>query len=278
VVNLFVNKGEKVVYTQGKISAANHEYLTTTDPVDTEMPIVVMVNSGTASSAEIVSGSLQDLDRAVVMGRRTYGKGLVQMVRELSSGGAVKITTSRYYIPSGRCIQAHDYKHDGTESIVPDSLQKTFYTRIGRPVKDGGGIMPDTLVARDSLMTGYWMVQASDAFFNWCTRYVRTHPAPEEMEALTLTEDDWGDFVQYVTESDSTLKADTLQKYCDQLRFDLRGELVTRYFWNQGSVRYAALYDPVTISARALLKDDARMKAILRKETPVEPRKRNKKK
>ena len=278
VVNLFVNKGEKVVYTKGKLSAANHEYLTTTDPVDTELPIVVMVNSGTASSAEIVSGSLQDLDRAVVMGRRTYGKGLVQMVRELNSGGAVKITTSRYYIPSGRCIQAHDYKHDGTESIVPDSLRKTFYTRGGRPVKDGGGITPDTLVARDSLGTGYWMAQASDAFFNWCTRYVRTHPAPADADALTLTDDDWGDFVQYVTENDTTVKADTLQKYCDQLHFDLKGELVTRYFWNEGSVRYAALYDPVTVSARALLKDDARMQAILRKETPVEQPKKNKKK
>ena len=125
VVNIFVNKGEKVVYTKGKISPANQDYLTTSDPVDTSMPVVVMVNGGTASSAEIVSGSLQDLDRAVVVGARTYGKGLVQMVRELNSGGAVKVTTSRYYIPSGRCIQAHDYKHDGTESIVPDSLRSS---------------------------------------------------------------------------------------------------------------------------------------------------------
>lgn len=273
VVNIFVGKGEKVVYTKGKISPANQEYLTTSDPVDTEMPVVVMVNVGTASSAEIVSGSLQDLDRAVIVGTRTYGKGLVQMVRSLNSGGTVKVTTSRYYIPSGRCIQAHDYKHDGTESIVPDSLQKTFHTRDGREVKDGGGILPDILVKKDSVGRSYWQVEASDAFFNWCTRYVKTHPEAVPVEQFALTEADFSDFTAYATEADSTLNADTLMKYRERLTFDLEQELATRYYWNDGAVHYGALHDPHLQDARRLLLDDERMKKILKPEPIKENRK-----
>ncbi|MBP5196084.1 MAG: S41 family peptidase [Bacteroidaceae bacterium] len=273
VVNIFVGKGEKVVYTKGKISPANQEYLTTSDPVDTEMPVVVMVNGGTASSAEIVSGSLQDLDRAVIVGTRTYGKGLVQMVRSLNSGGTVKVTTSRYYIPSGRCIQAHDYKHDGTESIVPDSLQKTFHTRDGREVKDGGGILPDILVKKDSVGRSYWQVEASDAFFNWCTRYVKTHPEAVPVEQFALTEADFSDFTAYATEADSTLNADTLMKYRERLTFDLEQELATRYYWNDGAVHYGALHDPHLQDARRLLLDDERMKKILKPEPIKENRK-----
>lgn len=273
VVNIFVGKGEKVVYTKGKISPANQEYLTTSDPVDTEMPVVVMVNGGTASSAEIVSGSLQDLDRAVIVGTRTYGKGLVQMVRSLNSGGTVKVTTSRYYIPSGRCIQAHDYKHDGTESIVPDSLQKTFHTRDGREVKDGGGILPDILVKKDSVGRSYWQVEASDAFFNWCTRYVKTHPEAVPVEQFALTEADFSDFTAYATEADSTLNADTLMKYRERLTFDLEQELATRYYWNDGAVHYGALHDPHLQDAKRLLLDDERMKKILKPEPIKENRK-----
>ena len=267
VVNIFVDKGEKVVYTRGKISPANQEYLTTTKPVDTQMPVVVMVNGGTASSAEIVSGCLQDLDRAVVMGARTYGKGLVQMVRELNSGGAVKVTTSRYYIPSGRCIQAHDYKHDGTESIVPDSLQKTFYTRDGREVKDGGGIKPDVIVKKDSVGRGFWQVEASDAFFDWCTRYVRQHQQVTTVEQLSITDEDFEDFVHYVTEADTTLCADTLEKYRVRLMLDLTQDLATRYYGNAGAVYYGALNDPNLRKACELLLDDERMRQILRLET-----------
>ena len=274
VVNIFVNKGEKVVYTKGKISPANQDYLTTSDPVDTSMPVVVMVNGGTASSAEIVSGSLQDLDRAVVVGARTYGKGLVQMVRELNSGGAVKVTTSRYYIPSGRCIQAHDYKHDGTESIVPDSLRRTFYTRGGREVKDGGGIQPDILVKKDSVGLGFWLTEASDAFFDWCTRYVKKHPVVEPVERFNITEADFNDFMAFATEADSTLKTDTLEKYRERLTFSLAQELATRYYWNDGAVHFGALHDPHLQNARELLLDDERMRKIL----SPEPQKEKKKK
>ena len=274
VVNIFVNKGEKVVYTKGKISPANQDYLTTSDPVDTSMPVVVMVNGGTASSAEIVSGSLQDLDRAVVVGARTYGKGLVQMVRELNSGGAVKVTTSRYYIPSGRCIQAHDYKHDGTESIVPDSLRRTFYTRGGREVKDGGGIQPDILVKKDSVGLGFWLTEASDAFFDWCTRYVKTHPVVEPVERFNITESDFNDFMAFATEADSTLKTDTLEKYRERLTFSLAQELATRYYWNDGAVHFGALHDPHLQNARELLLDDERMRKILNPEPQKEKKKK----
>ena len=156
ITNLFVAKGKKVVSTKGKMTNTNREYLTATEPVDSLMPLVVLVDGGSASSSEIVCGSLQDMDRAVVMGTRTYGKGLVQMIRDVPYRGDLKITTSRYYIPSGRCIQAYDYRHlnpDGSVGIVPDSLTNIFHTSGGREVRDGGGIKPDVEVRPDSLPT-----------------------------------------------------------------------------------------------------------------------------
>ena len=140
IANLFLPKGKKVVYTKGKMTRTNREYYTATEPIDSLMPVVVLVDGGSASASEIVAGALQDFDRAVIMGTRTYGKGLVQMMREVPYHGTLKITTSRYYIPSGRCIQAYDYRHlnaDGSAGIVPDSLTNVFHTAGGREVRDG---------------------------------------------------------------------------------------------------------------------------------------------
>ena len=130
--------------------------MNTAEPIDTVMPLAVLVNGGSASASEIISGALQDLDRAVILGQRTYGKGLVQGIRELPYHGHLKITTARYYIPSGRCIQAYDYRHrtiDGAATTLPDSLTREFHTRLGRPVRDGGGILPDSVLVVDSVPT-----------------------------------------------------------------------------------------------------------------------------
>ncbi|MBR3432339.1 MAG: S41 family peptidase [Bacteroidaceae bacterium] len=207
IVNLFVPKGRKVVYTRGKMKHTEHEYNTAYEPVDTVMPIVVLVDGGSASASEIVAGSLQDMDRAVVMGIRTYGKGLVQMVRDVSYGGHLKITTGRYYIPSGRCIQAYDYRHlnaDGSAGTVPDSLTRVFHTAGGREVRDGGGIKPDVEVRPDSLPTLIYDLVASDEFFDWATDYCGRHGQIAPAGEIRLTDEEYSQFVQYITESGFT--------------------------------------------------------------------------
>src|SRR3712207_1466037 len=151
VVNFFLPRGKTIVTTKGKIKQAGNTYKTLREPLDPDIPIAVLVSSATASASEILSGSLQDFDRAVIVGNRTFGKGLVQVPRSLPYGGTMKVTTSKYYIPSGRCVQAIDYKHrnpDGSVGAIPDSLTKVFHTAAGREVRDGGGILPDTEIGR----------------------------------------------------------------------------------------------------------------------------------
>lgn len=207
VTNLFIPKGKKVVYTKGKMASTNREYFTAVEPVDSVMPLVVLVDGSTASSAEIVSGSLQDMDRAVIVGTRTFGKGLVQMIRELPYGGNLKITTSRYYIPSGRCIQAYDYRHlnaDGSVGTVPDSLTKVFHTASGREVRDGGGIKPDVVIPPDSLPTLIYDLVSSDAFFDYATHFSATHDSIAPPGDFSLSEQDYADFVSFISSSGFT--------------------------------------------------------------------------
>ena len=154
IANYFLPRGKVIVTTKGKTKQASNTYKTLREPLDLDIPIAVLVNSGTASASEILSGSLQDLDRAVIVGNRTFGKGLVQVPRSLPYGGMMKVTTSKYYIPSGRCVQAIDYKHrneDGSVGTIPDSLTNVFYTAAGREVRDGGGVMPDITVKQEKL-------------------------------------------------------------------------------------------------------------------------------
>lgn len=207
IASLFLPKGSKVVYTKGKLASANRTYYTTKEPLDTDMPLVVLVNGGTASSAEIVSGTLQDYDRAVVMGQRTYGKGLVQMIREVPYRGNLKITTSRYYIPSGRCIQAYDYRHlneDGSVGVVPDSLTHVFHTKAGREVRDGGGIKPDVVLRPDSLPSMIYDLVAADVFFDYVNRFVATHKSIAPAGEFDIADADYADFVKQVEESGFT--------------------------------------------------------------------------
>lgn len=210
IVGCFVEKGTKVVYTQSKIKEWNETFSTTKDPVDLEMPIVVLVNGESASAAEIVSGSLQDLDRAVLMGERTYGKGLVQTSRNLPFGGSLKLTISKYHIPSGRCIQAIDYartREQGKKFVIPDSLTHEFKTKNGRIVKDGCGVMPDTIYTPDSVPAQIvYQLYAKNIIFDYCTKWSVEHPAIPSIQDFQFT--DWQDFKNFVVSKDFSYKTD----------------------------------------------------------------------
>jgi carboxyl-terminal processing protease len=212
VVNLFVPKGEEVVSTKGKVKQWDKVYKATEEPVDTVMPIVVLVNRGSASASEIVAGALQDLDRAVIVGSRTFGKGLVQTTRELSYKSSLKVTTAKYYIPSGRCIQALDYSHrneDGSVGTVPDSLISEFTTKKGRKVYDGGGVVPDIKVDLDRISSLSVNLINDFMYFDFATLYANSHksiPAPEEFE---VTLEMYDEFKAFLKERKFTYKSDT---------------------------------------------------------------------
>ncbi len=205
IVNFFVPRGKTIVTTKGKIKQASNTYKTLREPLDTDIPIAVLVNSGTASSSEILSGSLQDLDRAVIVGNRTYGKGLVQVPRSLPYGGNLKITTSKYYIPSGRCVQAIDYAHrneDGSVARIPDSLTTVFHTAAGREVRDGGGVSPDIEVKQERLPNILYYLVRDNLIFDYATDYCLKHPVIASAEKFELTDADYTDFKNKVKGAD----------------------------------------------------------------------------
>ena len=205
IVNMFVPRGKTIVTTKGKIKQASNTYKTLREPLDTDIPIAVLVNSGTASSSEILSGSLQDLDRAVIVGNRTYGKGLVQVPRSLPYGGNLKITTSKYYIPSGRCVQAIDYAHrneDGSVARIPDSLTTVFHTAAGREVRDGGGVSPDIEVKQERLRNILFYLVRDNLIFDYATDYCLKHPAIASAKEFELTDADYEEFKNKVKGAD----------------------------------------------------------------------------
>ena len=204
IVNLFVPKGLNIVETKGKTKRSNEIYKTTKVPIDTISPLIILVDGQTASAAEIVSGSLQDLDRAVIIGSRTYGKGLVQVTRELPYNGYLKVTTSKYYIPSGRCIQAIDYTHrnaDGNATRIPDSLTNVFHTLSGREVRDGGGILPDIESKGEKLTTMLYYLIQDMSIFDYATDYKLKHPQIAPAETFVLSDEDYEEFKQYLKAS-----------------------------------------------------------------------------
>ena len=207
IVNIFVPKDVTIVSNHGKVKRLDRDYKTTAEPIDTVIPIVVLVNNNTASSSEITAGALQDLDRAVIMGTRTYGKGLVQTTVDLPYNGKMKLTTHKYYIPSGRCIQAINYRHDrgGSTEHVPDSLSKVFHTLHGREVRDGGGIKPDLEIAPDtaSNIQTYLMsvIDSTETVLDYIVSYVAKHPTIANPSAFELTDEDYEAFKQHVLKS-----------------------------------------------------------------------------
>ena len=211
IVNLWVPKGITVVDNRGKVKQASHIYKTRLEPADTVMPIVVLVNGESASASEITSGALQDLDRAVILGTRTYGKGLVQIPIDLPYNTNMKVTTSKYYIPSGRCIQAINYKQGSTgyREHIPDSLTKVFYTAGGREVRDGGGIKPDVEVKADTIPNIAFYLSATgqdstEVMFDYVVDYIAKHPTIDEPAKFHLTEADWEAFKARVIKSGFT--------------------------------------------------------------------------
>lgn len=205
VVNLFVPKGEEIVSTKGKVKQWDRTYLTRNQPLDEIIPIVVLIDTGSASASEIVAGGLQDLDRAVIVGNRSFGKGLVQTPRDLPYGGNIKITTSKYYIPSGRCIQALDYSHrnpDGSVARVPDSLTNVFKTRNGREVRDGGGITPDIIIPQPTGGTIAYYLMADNVIFDYVTEWAQQHKEIAPPHRFRLPETDYEAFKEFVKKRD----------------------------------------------------------------------------
>lgn len=208
IVNVFVPKGRLVVSNRGKLKRAERDFVTQVEPVDTVMPVVVLVNDQSASASEITSGALQDLDRAVVMGTKTYGKGIVQTMLELPYNAQMKLTTNRYYIPSGRCIQARNFRktEGGREELVADSLAKTFYTVSGRAVKDAGGIQPDVEVKPDSMPNiTYYLVamrDSSEVLLGYVLDYIAAHPAIAPAAEFEISDAEFEDFKKRVVDSD----------------------------------------------------------------------------
>lgn len=201
IVNLYVPKGQEIVVTKGKLRQAQGSYKTQNEPVDTQIPLAILVNGSTASASEIVSGSLQDLDRAVIIGTRTFGKGLVQTIRPLPYNGTLKVTTSKYYIPSGRCIQAIDYAKknaDGSVARTPDSLTTVFHTAAGREVRDGGGIRPDIEVKGDKIPNIVFYLMNDDLIFDYATQYCWDHPTLASVDDFKLTDADYEAFKKLV--------------------------------------------------------------------------------
>ena len=283
IVNLFVPKGEEIVSTRGKVKQWDKTYKATAEPIDTTIKVAVLVNRGSASASEIVAGAIQDLDRGIIVGSRTFGKGLVQTTRDLSYNTKLKVTTAKYYIPSGRCIQALDYSHrneDGSVGHVPDSLVSEFTTIKGRKVYDGGGIVPDMKVDQDNISSLSIELVTQFKLFDFATKFANENESIPQPEEFIITDDIYNQFSEYVKESgfkyDSQSKEDleALMKTAKQEKYyklaeaefealkarlepnldkDLKGfrdeisdllvdEIISRYYYQKGSIR-AAIHD-----------------------------------
>ena len=224
IVSIFVPRGSLVVSAKGKDARSNFSYKTTQDPVDTKMPLIVLVDSGSASASEIVSGALQDLDRATIMGRRTFGKGLVQSFRQLPYGGRLKVTTAKYYTPSGRCVQAIDYSQrneDGSVGAIPDSLTHEFRTARGRVVRDGGGITPDEELPLKEYSRLTYSLVMNGVVEQYALEYVRAHASIPATEDFHFSDEEYEDFIRYAKGREFDYRS-SAKTYFDQMLKELR--------------------------------------------------------
>lgn len=226
IVNLFVPRGKTIVTTKGKTKRGNEEYKTKREPMDVTSPLVLLVNGETASASEILAGSLQDFDRAVVVGTRTFGKGLVQSTRSLPGNGYLKLTTAKYYIPSGRCVQALDYSHrnpDGTVMRIPDSLSNVFYTVAGREVRDGGGIRPDVVPTVEEVSTLLFYLIQDMTVFDFATDYRLKYDTIAPADVYEISDADYAEFKKRLIESGFNYDMQSsriLKQLKDMMRFE----------------------------------------------------------
>jgi carboxyl-terminal processing protease len=212
IVNLFVSEGNEVVSTKGKVKQFDEDFKTTKQPVDDKIPLAVIINRSSASAAEIVAGAIQDLDRGIIVGQRSYGKGLVQITRPLSYNTQLKVTTAKYYIPSGRCIQARDFSHpneDGSVGFIPDSLISEFKTKNGRIVKDGGGITPDIEILPEPLSQISSELFMRNFIFDYATAYFWSHPNITSTDQFSFTDKDYSDFRTFLLNRKFNYKTST---------------------------------------------------------------------
>lgn len=304
ISNLFIEKGQEIVSTKGRVQEWQKSYKGLNQAIDTEMPIVVLVNKGSASASEIVSGSLQDLDRAVVLGQKTFGKGLVQTTRNLSYNSKLKVTTAKYYIPSGRCIQALDYSNrdeNGKVKKVADSLMTVFKTKKGRPVKDGGGIIPDIIAEETKSAKIIQTLDRNLIIFDFVTEYCLKNNKPTNPDEFNLTEKDWNDFLAFIKDKDydyitqeekqiTELKAalkeekideevkeeitriesvfskshlEAIQRNKEEIMDAIEVELISRYQFQSGKIRLSLKKDKEVKEAISLLKNPKKIKEIL---------------
>lgn len=250
IVNLFVKKGKEVVYTEGKVSDWDKTYVAVNNPIDTLMPIVVLIDENSASAAEIVAGSLQDFDRAVLIGSRSYGKGLVQQTKPLLYNTQIKLTVAKYYIPSGRCVQALDYTHrneEGRVEKVPDSLITAFKTRGGRIVYDGAGVLPDFKTEEQKLSNVTIALLTKNLIFNYSTEYALKHDKIATAKDFQLSEKEFDEFITYLKDKDYTYKTETELTF-DELKKNAEDE---KYFTNMKSE-----YETLVAKVKSEKKDD----------------------
>tara|TARA_B110000046_G_scaffold112201_1_gene119359 strand:+ start:53066 stop:54730 length:1665 start_codon:yes stop_codon:yes gene_type:complete len=266
IVNIFIPKGKKVVETRGKLKKWDATYLTRNEPLDIKIPVAILVDAGSASASEIVSGTLQDYDRAVIVGRQTFGKGLVQQTRPLSYNAQLKVTVAKYYIPSGRCIQRIDYSSKderGKAQTVPDSLISSFKTVVNnRPVKDGKGIKPDLFTKEESMSMITATLMRSYNIFNYATSYYLTHPMIASAKEFELTDKEYDEFIDYLgdkrynysTQSEGILK-------------DLKEVAENEKYFGGAENEYAALLEKLTPNKdNDLIKFKSEIKMILENE------------
>lgn len=300
--NLFIDKGQEVVSTKGKIKEWEKSYKTNKTPLDTELPLAVLINQSSASASEIVSGTMQDLDRGVVVGKKSFGKGLVQQTRKLSYNSQLKVTVAKYYTPSGRCIQALDYANrndDGSVGKVADSLKTAFTTTNGRTVYDGGGVDPDITVEQDMYAEIVGSLLSKQLIFDYATAFViendsiapphlfevsdhlyeefvnfladkdyeyETNTEKELKELIEQAEDEYADFKVDLESLQAKLlsyKEDDIHKYQDQISELIRNELMARYYYQEGRIIASLADDVVLEEAIDVLKDSERYEEIL---------------
>lgn len=304
VSNLFLEKGQEIVSTRGRVKQWDNVFKGKNQPVDTEIPLIVLVNRGSASASEIVAGAIQDYDRGLVLGQRTFGKGLIQTTRPLSFNAQLKVTTAKYYTPSGRCIQALDFTHrneDGSVGYVPDSLITEFKTQNGRSVYDGGGIIPDVPLEQPPLSRIAASLYLKNLIFDFATIYSSKLSEKPDPLKFTISEKDYQDFFEflkgknfdYQTESEELLKQlikvsqseryysiaepefkalsqklahdsqKDLQTFREEITRLINEEVISRFYYQGGKIRYSLLSDPLVLEAQQLFKDRSRYESLL---------------